>query len=62
MKINQWIFLSLPDLQWVVWRPLSLDLAYVISQELRLAWRSWPKKDKPDKHIFEVYQKFFLSK
>ena len=27
-----------------------------------LAWRSYPKKDKPDKRIFEVYQKFFLSK
>ena len=34
MKINRWIFLSLPDLPWVVWRPLSLDLAFVISQEL----------------------------
>ena len=46
MKINRWIFLSLPDLPWVVWRPLSLDLAFVISQKL----------------IFEVYQKFFLNK
>ena len=27
-----------------------------------LARRSYPKKDKPDKRIFEVYQKFFLSK
>ena len=55
MKINQWILLSLPDLPWVVWRPLSLDLAFVIGIHHGVS-----KKDKPDKRIFEVYQKFSL--
>jgi len=62
MKINRWIFLSLPDLPWVVWRPLSLDLAFAISQKLMGIHHGVSKKDKPDKHIFEVYQKFFLDK
>ena len=62
MKINRWIFLSLPDLPWVVWRPLSLDLAFVISQELMGIHHGVSYKDKPDKRIFEVYRKFFLSK
>ena len=60
MKINRWIFLSLPDLPWVVWRPLSLDLAFVISQKLIGIHHGISIKDKPDKRIFEVYQKFLL--
>ena len=62
MKINRWIFLSLPDLQWVVLRPLSLNLAFVISQELMGIHDVVSKKDEPDKRIFEVYRRFFLSK
>ena len=59
MKINRWIFLSLPDLPWVVWRPLSLDLAFLISQELMGIHHGVSKKDKSDKRIFKVYRKFF---
>ena len=44
----------------MVLRPLSLDLAFVISQKLMGIHHSVSKKDKPDKHIFEVYQKFSL--
>ena len=61
MKINRWIFLSLPDLPWVVWRPLSLDLAFVISRKLMGIHHGVSKKNKPDKRILEVYQKFFLT-
>ena len=43
----------------MVWRPLSLDLAFVISQELMGIHHGVSKKDEPDKHIFEVYRKFF---
>ena len=60
MKINRWIFLSLPDLPWVVWRPLSLDLAVVISQKIMGIHHGVSKKDKTDKRSFEVYQKVFL--
>ena len=60
MKINRWIFLSLPDLLWVVWRPLSLDLAFVILQ--KFMGHGILIKDEPDKRIFEVYQKFVLNK
>ena len=44
----------------MVWRPLSLDLAFVISQKLMGIHHGVLKKDKPDKRIFKVYQKFFL--
>ena len=44
----------------MVWRPLSLDLAFVISQKLIGIHHGVSKKDKPDKRIFEVYQTFFL--
>ena len=44
-----------------VWRPLSLNLAFVISQELMGIHHGISKKDEPDKRIFEVYRKFFLS-
>ena len=44
----------------MVWRPLSLNLAFVISQKLMGIHHGVSKKDKADKRIFEVYQKFFL--
>ena len=44
----------------MVWRPLSLDLAFVISQKLMGIHHGISKKDKTDKRFFEVYQKFFL--
>ena len=37
-------------------------MAFVISQELMGIHHVVSKKDKPDKRIFEVYRKFFLSK
>ena len=52
--------LEFTDLPWVVWRPLSLNLAFVISQKLMVIHHGVSKKDKADKRIFEVYQKFFL--
>ena len=45
----------------MVWRPLSLDLAFVISQKLMGIHHGVSKKNKPDKRILEVYQKFFLT-
>ena len=39
---------------------MSLHLAFVILQKLMGIHHGVSKKDKPDKHIFEVYRKFFL--
>ena len=45
----------------MVWS-LSLDLAFVITQELTgIHHGVSKKKNQPDKNIFEVYRKFFLS-
>ena len=51
MKINWWIFWSLPDLPWVVWRPLSLNFQGFCSIAEAHGY--------PSRRL-EVYQKFFL--
>ena len=41
-----WKSFGLPDLRWLVWRPLNLDLAFVISQKLMGIHHGVSKKDK----------------
>ena len=59
VRISRWIFLNLPDLPWVVCRPLSLDLAFVISQKLMGIHPGVSKKDKPDNASSRSIKKFF---
>ena len=42
----------------MVWRPLSLDFAFVISQELMGIHHGVSKKDEPDKRISRSIESF----